>query len=173
MKGADESRRWSRLQEESKAREQEIADLKAERELLVKQRDEAKGDLLKARDEASSFRDEAEEMKLELERSQKDFEGKLMEARDIAIEDFKMSEEFKTLRGEYAMGSYFHALKEARSFLRSRPEAKPEDLKGIPNVAGDLELSESEEATEDVDVEGDEDDEDEPTSANDHGVDLD
>lgn len=78
------------------------------------------------------------------------------------IEDFKKSDVFSELKEEYAMGSYFYALKEALAFIRSRPDAKHEDLKTIPQVANDLALSNSEENVEDgeVDIEGDDVEED-------------
>lgn len=130
--------------------------MEAERFFLQKELEDSKNDVQRAREEAGTAKGEAEGLKLEIERLKIDFETRLAEARGVVIEDFKMSEEFNGFKGEYAMGSYFHAFKEARAFLRSKPDAKPEDLKSIPEVANVLKLSESEETVEDheVDVDG-------------------
>ncbi|XP_022854302.1 uncharacterized protein LOC111375666 [Olea europaea var. sylvestris] len=156
LKGKDESQKTTELEDSSRALEKRIADLEAERFLLLKELEDSKNDAHRAREEAGTAKGEAEGLKLEIERLKVDFEARLAEARGVAIEDFKTSEEFNGLKGEYAMGSYFHAFKEARAFLRSRPDANPEDLKNIPEIADTLELSESEEIVEDqeVDVDG-------------------
>lgn len=44
------------------------------------------------------------ELELKLERVQREIEGKLVDARDKAVEDFKKSEVFNDLKGKYAMG---------------------------------------------------------------------
>lgn len=107
-----------------------------------------------------------EELKLELEAVKKGFEEKLASACTQAIEEFQTSDEFNRLKGDYAAGSYFHDLKEARAFLRSNPDAKPEHFKTIPEIAQYLELSESEGTfdEEEVDIDGEdgEDDHDSP-----------
>lgn len=156
LKGKDEAQKTTELEDVSRAHEKRIADLEAERFLLQKELEDSKNDVQKAREESGATKGKVEGLKLEIERLKIDFETRLAETRRVAIEDFKMSEEFNDLKGEYAMGSYFHAFKEARAFLRSKPDAKPEDLKSIPEVANDLELSESEEIVEDheVDVDG-------------------
>ncbi|XP_022853587.1 uncharacterized protein LOC111375029 [Olea europaea var. sylvestris] len=153
LKGKDEAQRTAELESSAQAREKWIVDMEAECYLLQKECDDAKNDLQKAREEAGMAKEEAEELKLEIEHLKKDFEARLTEARGIAVEDFKTPDAFNGLKGEYAN---FHALKEARVFLRSKLDAKPEDLKNIPEVAEDLELSESMETIDDqeVDVDG-------------------
>ncbi|XP_022870702.1 uncharacterized protein LOC111389946 [Olea europaea var. sylvestris] len=132
--------------------------MEAEHFLLQRELKDSKNDVQRAWEEVGAAKDEAEDLKLKIERLKINFEIRLAEARGVAIEDFKMSKEFNGLKGEYAMGSYFHAFKEAWTFLRSKPDAKPEDLKSILEVADDLELSESEEIVEDHEVNIDDED---------------
>ncbi|XP_022865385.1 uncharacterized protein LOC111385241 [Olea europaea var. sylvestris] len=157
LKEKDESSRMADLEGAVSARDLRIADLEEERAQLLREREHMRNDLRSAQGEAGTAKAEAEHFKLELDQLKKDFDEKLASAREEAIEDFKKSDAFNELKGDYAMGSYFHALKEARAFMRLRPDARPEDLKPIPEVADDLHLSESEEnaGDEDVDIEGD------------------
>lgn len=115
-----------------------------------------RNELKRARDEVGAAKDEAEELKLKLEQLNMDFGAKVEEAQAFAIEDFEKSEELDRLKGEYILGSYIHALKEARAFLRTKmPEVAPEELKMIPDIAETLKLSDS-----DNTVDGATDDED-------------
>ncbi|XP_022899223.1 uncharacterized protein LOC111412517 [Olea europaea var. sylvestris] len=155
LKEKDESSKMADLEGAVSARDLRIADLEEERAQLLREREHMRNDLRSAQGEAGTAKAEAEHFKLELDQLKKDFDEKLASAREEAIEDFKKSDAFNELKGDYAMGSYFHALKEARAFMPLRPDACPEDLKSIPEVADDLHLSESEEnaGDEDVDIE--------------------
>ncbi|XP_022889733.1 uncharacterized protein LOC111405190 isoform X2 [Olea europaea var. sylvestris] len=152
-----------------------IAELEVKSEVAFKRAQEleraleaAKADLKKAEDEVGLARDEAEEAKLELIQSRSSFEAELVnvraEAQAQAVDDFKKSDEFKTLLGQYGSGSYYYRLQLARSFLMTKlPEdLKPvvEELKTVNELAKDLELSSSE---------GDGDDDDENAGTPDNG----
>lgn len=53
-----------------------------------------------------------------------------------------MSEECDRIKGKYASGTYLHAFKEAKAFLRAKlPNVRPDDLKSVPSLADKLELS--------------------------------
>ncbi|XP_022887884.1 tropomyosin-like [Olea europaea var. sylvestris] len=157
LKGKDEYSKMADLEGAISIRDLRIVDLEEERAQLMREREQMRNDLRNAQDEVGTAKDKTEHLKLELERTQKELDAKLADTRDDAVEDFKKSDAFNELKDKYAMGSYFHALKEARAFIRLRPDARPEDLKSIPEVADDLQLSESEEngGDEDVDIEGD------------------
>lgn len=122
-----------------------------------------KADLKKAQKEVEIYKDEPEDAKLELIKSKKSFEEKLAKARDEAraqaIEDFKKSEEFETLLGQYGSGSYHYGLHLVRSYLRTKvpDDLRPlvEDLKTVSKLARELELSASE-----VEEDGSDDDDD-------------
>ncbi|XP_022866140.1 uncharacterized protein LOC111385948 isoform X1 [Olea europaea var. sylvestris] len=145
LKGLNSSDRIAELEVKS-----EVAFKKAKE--LEKALEAAKVDLKKAEDEVEFARGEAEEAKLELIHSRSSFEAELAkvqaETRAQAIDDFKKSDEFKTLLGQYGSGSYYYGLRLARSFLRTKlPEdLKPivEELKTVNELAKDLELSSSE-----------------------------
>lgn len=65
-------------------------------------------------------KDKVEEAKLELVQARKGFEDELARALAQAIEDFKKSEEFGTLLGQYGSSSYHYSLRLARLFLRTK-----------------------------------------------------
>lgn len=118
-------------------------------------------DLKKSREELETSKAEVEEVKLELLQSQRSFGEELAKAREEAraqaVEDFKKSDEFGTLLGQYGSGSYHYGLHLARSYLRTKmPEdlkSLVEDLKTVNELAGKLELSASE-----VEDDGEDDD---------------
>lgn len=68
------------LMEVPDARDKRISNIEPECALLMKQLDEARNELCKARDDIELVRDQANELKLELERVKKDFMVKSMDA---------------------------------------------------------------------------------------------
>lgn len=56
-------------------------------------------------------KDKVEEAQLELVQARKGFEDELARALAQAIEDFKKSEEFGTLLGQYGSSSYHYSLR--------------------------------------------------------------
>lgn len=122
---------------------------------LEEQRNAAKLEAKQAREEAEvankqaeGAREDVEQTLLHLEEAKKGFEEELAQARAQAVEDFKKSEEFGSMLGDYGSGSYAYGLRLARSYLRTQlPEDQKhvvEGLKTVADLANDLELSASE-----------------------------
>ncbi|XP_022889634.1 uncharacterized protein LOC111405124 isoform X2 [Olea europaea var. sylvestris] len=113
LQGMDESHKMAGLVEAVGLRDKKLSDAEVARAQVLKERDDARLELRKAQDEIGIAKDEAKELKLELEQLKRDMESKIEGARVSAIEDFEKSEEMDRLKGEYTSGSYLRALKEA------------------------------------------------------------
>jgi chromosome segregation ATPase len=141
LRSLESSSKVADLEVQVEEKEKRIRELEVERDLV-------RIELRKARDQIGEIKDEAEEAKLELIQVRKGVEDQLSRARAQAVEEFKGSEEQKTLLGEYGSGSYHYGLRLARSFLRTKlpDDVKPviDDLKSVNELANELELSASE-----------------------------
>ncbi|XP_022858646.1 uncharacterized protein LOC111379498 [Olea europaea var. sylvestris] len=145
LQGLEEAKRAAGVETSMASKDSRIQDLEAQVEVLLKERDDARREAAKARDDLVAAKDEVEGARLELIQKTKDFGRELEAVRERAWEEFKTSEDCDKIKGEYASGAYFHALKEARAFLRQKlPDVTPNDLKTVPSIADTLELSGSE-----------------------------
>jgi chromosome segregation ATPase len=166
LRGLSSSSKAEELATQNEQKEKRIRELEVERDLV-------RIDMRKLRDQVGTLKDEAEEAKLELMHAQKRFEDKLERARLQAVEEFKSSEEQKTLLGEYGSGSYHYGLRLARAFLRTKlpNDLKPltEELRTVNELVDELELSASE---AEADVEGDDDGEQADTPDAENAVDA-
>lgn len=140
-----------------------IAELEAKYEAWGKEREDMRREL-RAQEEAGVLKVKNEEAKLELLHKTKEFEEKLAKVKETAWEEFKTSEDCDKIKGEYALGDYLHAFKEARAYLRAHlPDVRPDDLKEVPSIANTLELSGSDDGgdgEDDEDVKGEDERED-------------
>lgn len=111
---------------------------------LEKALEVARADVRKAWDEIGLAKDEVKEAELERLQARKSFEEDLVKARAQAIEDFKQSDEFGTLLGQYESGSYHYGLQLSQSYLRTKlpDDLQPvvENLKTVNKLAHELEL---------------------------------
>ncbi|XP_022864604.1 uncharacterized protein LOC111384547 [Olea europaea var. sylvestris] len=141
LQGIEEAKRAVGVETSMASKDRRILDLEAQVEVLLKERDDAKIEAAKARDDLDVAKDEVEGVRLELVQKTKDFERELADVKEKAWEEFKTSEDCDKIKGEYALGAYFHALKEARAFIRLKlPDVASDDLKTVPSIADTLEL---------------------------------
>ncbi|XP_022891873.1 uncharacterized protein LOC111406725 [Olea europaea var. sylvestris] len=125
LQGLEEAKRAVGVETSMASKDSRIQDLEAQVEVLLKERDDARREAAKARDDLVIAKDEVEGARLELIQKTEDF-----------------GRELTAIKGEYASRAYFHALKEARAFLRQKfPDVTPDDLKTVPSIADTLELS--------------------------------
>lgn len=111
---------------------------------LEKALEVARADVKKAWDEIGLAKDKVKEAELERLQARKSFEEDLVKARAQAIEDFKQSNEFGTLLGQYESGLYHYGLQFSQSYLRTKlpDDLQPvvENLKTVNKLAHELEL---------------------------------
>lgn len=115
-----EAKRMAGVKSSMASKDRRIVELEAEIKALLKERDDAKREATKARDDLDVAEDEVEEKRLELLHKTSEFKNKLAEVKNRAWEEFKTSKDCDKIKGEYASGAYLHAFKEAQALLRVR-----------------------------------------------------